>query len=99
MRIREVIEEQGMTTKEVADKLGISLSALNQNISGNPSVKVLTRISEVLDVPIWQLFVSPSELKGENELIALIEHGGDFYKAATIVELETIVSILKEKSK
>lgn len=63
MRIREIIEEQGMTTKEVADKLEISLSALNQNISGNPSVKVLTKISEVLGVPMWQLFASPEEVQ------------------------------------
>lgn len=67
MRIREIIEEQGMTTKEVADRLGISLSALNQNISGNPSVKVLTRISEVLHVPMWQLFASPEEVQEKPE--------------------------------
>lgn len=65
MRIREVIEEQGMTTKEVADKLEITLSALNQNISGNPSVKVLNKISEVLNVPMWQLFASKEEVQGE----------------------------------
>ena len=40
MRIREAIEEQGMTTKQVAEKLNVTLSALNQSISGNPSVKV-----------------------------------------------------------
>ena len=45
MRIREVIEQKGMTTKDVADILGISVSALNQNISGNPSVKVLEKIA------------------------------------------------------
>lgn len=67
MRIREIIEEQGMTTKEVADKLEISLSALNQNISGNPSVKILTRISEVLGVPMWQLFASPEEVQDKLE--------------------------------
>ena len=65
MRIREVIEQQGMSTKDVADKMGISLSALNQSISGNPSVKVLTRISETVGVPLWQLFVSPEEVKRE----------------------------------
>ncbi len=99
MRIREIIEEQGVTTKDVADKLGISLSALNQNISGNPSVKVLTRISEVLNVPMWQLFASPDEVTGEGELTALIQHKGDFYKATTIAELESIVDEIKKKTK
>lgn len=97
MRIREVIEEQGMTTKEVADKLEITLSALNQSISGNPSVKVLTKLSEVLNVPMWQLFVSPVEVTGEGELTALIQHKGDFYKANTIEELKKIVAEIEEK--
>ena len=69
MRIREAIEQQGMTTKEVADKLGISISALNQNISGNPSVKVLTKIAEAINVPVWQLFASPEEVKGASGTI------------------------------
>lgn len=67
MRIREAIEQQGMTTKEVADKLNISISALNQNISGNPSVKVLTKIAEAINVPVWQLFASPEEVRNDDK--------------------------------
>lgn len=62
MRIREAIEEQGMTTKQVAEKLNVTLSALNQSISGNPSVKVITNIANAIGVPVWQLFVSPEEI-------------------------------------
>ena len=65
MRIREVIEQKGMTTKDVADILGISVSALNQNISGNPSVKVLEKIAGALNVPIWQLCASKEDVGGE----------------------------------
>lgn len=69
MRIRDIIEQQGITTKEVADKIGISVSALNQNIAGNPSVKVLEKIATALDVPMWQLFASPEEVQKENDAI------------------------------
>lgn len=62
MRIREAIEEQGMTTKQVAEKLNVTLSALNQSISGNPSVKVITNIANAIGVPVWQLFSSPEEV-------------------------------------
>ena len=65
MRIREVIEQQDMTAKEVADKIGISVSALNQNISGNPSVKVLEKIATAINVPMWQLFASKEEVQGD----------------------------------
>ncbi len=59
MRIREIIAQQGITTKELAERLGISQSALNQNISGNPSVKVLSNIAEALGVELWELFKAP----------------------------------------
>ena len=59
MRIREIISQQGITTKDLADKLGVSQIALNQSISGNPSVKVLTNIADALGVELWELFKAP----------------------------------------
>lgn len=64
MRIREVIKEKGMTTQEVADQMQISLSALNQSISGNPSIKVLRRIAEVVGCQLGEFFTD--ELEEEN---------------------------------
>ena len=61
MRIREIINLQGITTKELAEKLGISQSALNQHISGNPSVKILTNIADALGVELWELFKAPDQ--------------------------------------
>ena len=63
MRIRDIIEQKGITTKELAERMGISQSALNQHISGNPSIKVLTSIASNLGVDIWELFVSPDEVR------------------------------------
>ncbi len=64
MRIREVISEQGITSKDLAERLEMSVSALNQHITGNPSVRVLERIASALGVPLWQLFASPEEAAG-----------------------------------
>lgn len=86
MRIREAIEQQGMTTKEVADKLNISISALNQNISGNPSVKVLTKIAEAINVPVWQLFASPEEVKNSSLTVKCP-------KCGEVIPVETSVTI------
>lgn len=97
MRIRDIIEKQGITTKEVADKLGISVSALNQNISGNPSVKVLEKISAALDVPMWQLFASPEEVAGGADFVAFIKDGRNIYHADSIEDLGKIISEIKEK--
>ena len=67
MRIRDILKEQGITTKDLAEKMGISQSALNQSISGNPSVKVLTNIADALNVPVWQLFANPSDVLSDGE--------------------------------
>lgn len=97
MRIRNIIEKQGITTKEVADKIGISVSALNQNISGNPSVKVLEKISAALDVPLWQLFASPEDVASGADFVAFIKDGKNIYHADSIEELEKIISEIKSK--
>ena len=96
MRIRDIIEQQGITTKEVADKIGISVSALNQNISGNPSVKVLEKIATALDVPMWQLFASPDDVAGSGDFVAFIKDGKNIYHADSWQELEKIVEELKQ---
>lgn len=53
-------------------------------------------IVDALNVPIWELFTSKEEIKGD-ELTALINHKGDFYKATTLAELEKIMAEIKEK--
>lgn len=91
MRIRDIIEQKGITTKEVADKLGISVSALNQSISGNPSVRVLENIATALDVPMWQLFASPEEIAGTGDFVALIKDGKNLYSAGNWQELKELI--------
>lgn len=76
MRIREVLKEQGITTKELAERMGISQSALNQSISGNPSVKVLRNIADALDVPVWQLFADPLEILTKDSTSITCPHCG-----------------------
>lgn len=91
MRIRDIIEQKGITTKEVADKLGISVSALNQSISGNPSVRVLENIATALDVPMWQLFASPEEIAGAGDFVAIIKDGKNLYSAGNWQELKELI--------
>ena len=76
MRIREILKEQGITTKELAEKMGISQSALNQNISGNPSVRILSNIATALNVPIWQLFADPAEIQTKDNTYITCPHCG-----------------------
>lgn len=66
-RIKELIKEKGYTQQEFADLLGMSRVGLAQIVNGKPSYPTLEKIATALNVPMWQLFASPEEVKGEEE--------------------------------
>lgn len=97
-RIKDVIKERGYTITSLAEKIGIARESLSRMMV-SPSYPTLEKIASALDVPMWELFVSPNDIISTNEdLTALIQHKGDFYKATTIAELENIVAKIKEKA-
>lgn len=67
-RIKEVIKEQGFTITSLADKLGIARESLSRMIV-SPSYPTLEKISNALNVPMWQLFASPVEVQEDNNII------------------------------
>jgi len=67
-RIRDILAFKGMTQKELAERMGMSLQQLNNTISGRStaSMAVYERIAKELDVEFWQLF-APEDVKGSEE--------------------------------
>ena len=66
-RIKELIKEKEYTQQEFADLLGMSRVGLAQIVNGKPSYPTLEKIATALNVPMWQLFASPDEVKGEED--------------------------------
>ena len=66
-RIKELIKEKGYTQQEFADLLGMPRVGLAQIVNGKPSYPTLEKIATALNVPMWQLFASPDEVKGEED--------------------------------
>lgn len=66
-RIKDLIKEKGYTQQEFADKLGMTRVGLSQLINGKPSYPTLEKIATALDVPMWHLFASPSEVQKETD--------------------------------
>ena len=67
MRIKELLKEKRMTQQELADRMNVSLSAVKQMVSAESlTTTTLEKIATALDVPMWQLFASPSEVQKEN---------------------------------
>lgn len=64
-RIKDILKEKGITVQELADMLEISRQALSKQIQGKMLLETAQRIALKLGVPLWQLFVSPDEVKRE----------------------------------
>jgi len=95
LRIKEVCKEKGVKVMDLSTMIGVSQTNTSNIINGkvNPSLETLEKIASALNVPITELFNAGTN----EELTALIQHKGDFYKACTIAELENIVGKIKEK--
>lgn len=67
-RIKEVLQEKGMKSKDLAESLGKSKQQISNilNGSGNVSMSMLSEIANALKVPVWQLLVSPKEVNESN---------------------------------
>ena len=57
-RIREILNQKGMTGKELAEKMGVTPQYISGIIreTGSASVEVLANIAKILNVPVASLF-------------------------------------------
>ena len=56
MRVKEILKSKGITSKELASRLGLSEGALSQSLNGNPTLERLNQIASALGVPVSELF-------------------------------------------
>lgn len=54
--LKRAIKESGLTQREVAEKMGISLTSLNQIMSGNPTYGKLKEVANVLNIDVVDMF-------------------------------------------
>lgn len=60
-RIKELCQEQDITQKDLAEKMGISDISLNKTLRGEyPQLQTLEKIANTLNVPIVELFEKPN---------------------------------------
>lgn len=66
MRIKDVLKEKGLKQQDLAEKMGISLSAVKQMLGADSlTTSTLERIAAAVDVPVWQFFISPDNLANQ----------------------------------
>lgn len=74
-RIELLIKEKGYNMTSFAEKMNTTRQNLYA-ILKSPSYPTLEKVAEALDVPMWQLFASPEEVKGEEENVITCPHCG-----------------------
>lgn len=52
---KNVLEERGISVRELSERLGVTRDACYKYINGNPTVSVLDKIAKALDVDIRAL--------------------------------------------
>ena len=62
-RIKEILKEKGITQQEFADMLGITRTSVVKTLAGNPSQETLEKMANALNVPMRQLFASPTDIQ------------------------------------
>lgn len=55
LRIREVLKDKGVTQRELADGLGVSVSSVAKTIVGNPTIGTLKKIADIAGVHVLDL--------------------------------------------
>ena len=54
--IKRAIKESGFTQREVAERLGITLTSLNQIMTGNPTHAKLQQVANAINLDVVDLF-------------------------------------------
>ncbi len=90
MRVKEILQQKGITQKELAEILGMTPTGLNLAISedGNPPLKRLRQIADALGVSLGELFMDAPSSK---EIVAFFYHKGRTHTPTTINEVMDIL--------
>ena len=93
LRIKQLVKEKGMTMAEVAKKLGVNPVNLSSAINGNPTLSTLSKIAEVLEVEVVDLF----ERENKASVSGFIRVDKTIYEVSSVADLENILSRVKAK--
>lgn len=66
MNIEALLKEKGLNKSDFARMIGVNRQNINALLT-NPTLSTLERMSNALDVPMWQLFATREEVVGEEK--------------------------------
>ena len=89
--IKKLAKEKGLTIAEVAERMGIKGPTLSQIINGNPTVEMLGRIAEALEVDIRVVFEGSG-----NEINGLVQYKNHTYKIDSVESVKRLLADIEK---
>ena len=79
-RVKELCSEQGITLKELSEKMGIKPESLSRTLSGNPQLSTLENIAKALGVGVAELLTGGRSYEPlTSDFTALVVKDGKTY--------------------
>lgn len=88
--VKFLCRQQGITMRELAEKMEIAPESLSRAINGNPQLSTITRIAECLNVEVMDLF---NPTLGDENLLPLVKFQGANFPQDTNTDIEEITPI------
>lgn len=79
-RVKELCSEQGITLKELSEKMGIKPESLSRALNGNPQLSTLENIAKALEVGVAELLTGGRSYEPlTSDFTALVVKDGKTY--------------------
>ena len=91
-KVKELCQRNGISLKELANRIGIAPESLSRTLNGNPQLSTLEAIASNLNVNLSDLFPSSLETNSVS-LHSIIVYDGNTYVSDN---LDNLISSIKE---
>ena len=91
LKIKQIAKEKGMTMAKLAEEMGVHPVNLSSSLNGNPTLSTLTKIAEVLNVEVADLFE-----REERSIYGFVKIGGEVLELSSFDDIEKALIKAKE---
>jgi|SRR5665648_97177 len=96
LRVKSICKTQGITLKELAERMDVSPEAVTRMLSdnGNPTLSTLVNIAKALNVEVYELF---DDFSADLLVRGYLEVGDKIYRVSNFNDLQTIFNKLSTR--
>lgn len=97
LRVKSICKMQGITLKELAERMDVSPEAVTRMLSdnGNPTLTTLENVAKALNVQVYELF---DEFSADMLVRGYLEVEDKIYRISNFTELQDVYNKLISKN-